>query len=407
MFYHRNIYESLLQHCDKKQFTIITGARQTGKTTLLKELEKHLRTNGKEVYYLSLENRSVLTEVNRHPDNLFRFIPAESGTGSKRYICIDEIQYASDPTNFLKYLYDSYHEKIKIIATGSSAFYIDEKFTDSLAGRKDIFNLYTLNFEEYLFFSNRASLLPELNRIRSSSENLTVHKPELNRLFEEYLVYGGYPGVVLEDRPEHKTGRLEELRDSFLKRDILESSVKNETDFFRLFTLLAEQVSGLVNTNELAGTLKIRNEIVKEYLTIMQKCFHVELIRPFHSNLRKELVKMPKAYFNDLGMRNILLEDLSPLTRRADKGSLLENYTFLRLRDRYRCKLNYWRTADGNEIDFIITRGGRPVQAYEVKFNGSKFNGTRFRKFTDTYQGVELECISFNGEGDSFPVIRV
>jgi predicted AAA+ superfamily ATPase len=200
---------------------------------------------------------------------------------------------------------------------------------------------------------------------------------------------------------------LEELRDSFLKRDILESSVKNELDFYQLFTLLAEQVSGLVNTNELAGTLKIRNEIVKEYLIIMQKCFHVELIRPFHSNLRKELVKMPKAYFNDLGMRNILLEDLTPLSQRADKGSLLENYTFLRLRDRYRSKLNYWRTADGNEIDFIITRGGRPVQAYEVKFSGSKFNRERFRKFTDTYQGVELECISFDGEGDSFPVIRV
>ena len=82
MFYHRHIYDLLLQHCDKKQFTIITGARQTGKTTLLKELEKHLRVQGKEVHYLTFENRAVLAEVNQHPDNLFRFIPDESETGT-------------------------------------------------------------------------------------------------------------------------------------------------------------------------------------------------------------------------------------------------------------------------------------------------------------------------------------
>lgn len=407
MFYYRHIYELLLQHCDKKQFTIITGARQTGKTTLLKELEKYLRVKGKEVYYLTFENRTVLAEVNQHPDNLFRFIPDESGTGAKIYICIDEIQYTSDPSNFLKYLYDSYNEKIKIIATGSSAYYIDEKFTDSLAGRKDIFNLYTLNFEEYLIFNNRESLVPELKRIRLNPESLSVNMPELNKLFDEYLVYGGYPGVVLEDKPEHKIGRLEEMRDSFLKRDMLESSVRDETCFFKLFALLGEQLGGLMNVNELARTLNIRNEIVKEYITILQKCFHIELIRPYHSNLRKELIKMPKVYFNDIGMRNILLEDFSPLIRRSDKGALLENYAFLRLRDKFGGKLNFWRTADMKEIDFIVTRGGRPMQAYELKFNSSKFNRSRYRKFTDNYEGVKFECISYTGDGDSFPILRL
>ena len=206
----------ILQHCDKKQFTIITGARKTGKTTLLKELEKHLRVQGKEVHYLTFENRTVLAEVDQHPDSLFRFIPAISGIKMKTYICIDE------------------------------------KFTDSLAGRKDIFNLSTLNFEEYLIFNKRESLVPELKRIRSDPENLSINMPELRILFDEYLFYGGYPGVVLEKKPEHKIGRLEEMRDSFLKRDMLESSV--------------------------------RDEIIKEYIAILQKCFHVELLSPYHSN---------------------------------------------------------------------------------------------------------------------------
>ena len=197
------------------------------------------------------------------------------------------------------------------------------------------------------------------------------------------------------------------MRDYFLKRDMLESSVRDETCFFKLFALLGEQLGGLMNVNELARTLNIRNEIVKEYITILQKCFHIELIRPYHSNLRKELIKMPKVYFNDIGMRNILLEDFSPLIRRSDKGALLENYAFLRLRDKFGGKLNFWRTADMKEIDFIVTRGGRPMQAYELKFNSSKFNRSRYRKFTDNYEGVKFECISYTGDGDSFPILRL
>src|SRR5690606_7024362 len=143
------------------------------------------------------------------------------------------------------------------------------------------------------------------------------------------------PAVILEPDRREKVNKLREIRDSFIKRDMLESGVENETAFYNLFRILAGQSGSLVNQQELSTTLRIKNTTVDRYLTILQKCFHLTLVRPFHQNLRKELVKMPKAYLMDTGLRNCLINNFEPPEHRPDKGDLWENMVFRILTDHY------------------------------------------------------------------------
>ncbi len=169
----------------------------------------------------------MLTAVDKHPEEIFSFVPRppkpkilDQKHSPPVILFIDEIQYAANPSNFLKYLYDTYGENLKIVATGSSAFYIDTKFSDSLAGRKRIFELQTLDFEEWLNFRGFAQLLNELKLIAQQNDYVsTVHK-ELLEKFDEYLVFGGYPAIVLENDPDEKINLLKDIKNSFLKRDI-------------------------------------------------------------------------------------------------------------------------------------------------------------------------------------------
>ena len=202
---HRHIYNSIELHIDKKEYTIITGARQVGKTTLLREFYKELKRKDKVVHFLSFENVEVLKAVNEHPENLFKFInrpvnplETEDKVTDRIFLLIDEVQYVNDPSGFLKYLFDTYLDNLKIIATGSSAFYIDSKFRDSLAGRKKIFQLFSLNFLEYLEFLERKDLSDEIHEIKNRKEYISLKLREIYEYFDLFLVYGGYPAVVLE-----------------------------------------------------------------------------------------------------------------------------------------------------------------------------------------------------------------
>ena len=385
----RKLYEHLVKHFHKKEYSILIGARQTGKSTLLKQIEDALKLSGETVVLLNLERKNILLELNQNPENVFRFIAKTKN--KKRYLLIDEIQYLDDPTHFLKLLYDEYAHTLKIIATGSSAFYMDRQFKDSLAGRKKIFELPTLDFEEFLLFKNESNLLKELHALRTGSKQKSVVEPQLWSALDEYLNYGGYPAVVLENKVKDKLERLQEIRDSFVKRDILEAGITDEIKFYRLIMLLAAQTGSLVNTSELANTLRLTHPVTDQYLYVLQKCFHVNLVRPFYKNIRKELVKMPKLYFNDPGLRNILVNYFAPLEQRADKGALLENYVYRRLSEQYaKEQIKFWRTADGNEVDFVVEETANKGKAIEVKFNEAEVSVKKYKKFTEQYPQYPL-----------------
>jgi predicted AAA+ superfamily ATPase len=234
----RRLLIELIRHLDAKEFSIIAGPRQSGKTTLLNQLSDHLREKGEMVYLFTLEDPAILSALNQHPENIFDLIIRKDQ--QRIYILLDEIQYLADPSNFLKLLYDKHAGLIKIIATGSSAFYIDRKFKDSLAGRKRLFELYTLSFDEMLDFrTGNQELSKELQYMRENDLYRPPNMPQLEAFFSEYLTYGGYPAVVLAQDHEEKVMRLKELLFSFVKRDISESNINDQEKFYRMMLLLA------------------------------------------------------------------------------------------------------------------------------------------------------------------------
>ena len=395
----RKIFWKLVNHLQKKEFSIITGARQTGKSTILRQIEDYCKENSIPVVFLNLENRAILSEINQTPVNLLKFLP----DSERRVVAlVDEIQYLDDPSNFLKFMYDEYAAKVKIIATGSSAFYIDKRFTDSLAGRKRLFNLYTCSFEECLEISEKTMLLEELENIRSRPDYKSTQIELLKIEWEKYMLYGGYPAIVAEPDVQEKIIRLREIRDSFVKRDILESGVQNEAAFYKLFQLLASQTGNLINVNELSSSLQIKNETVDNYLTILRKCFHIFLIKPYFGNLRKELTKMQKVYMLDTGMRNCLINSFQPLSQRLDKGALWENTAFKILAELYEPdEIKYWRTTAGNEVDFIITQHDNAV-AVEAKFSQSLVKPEKYKLFASNYPQIKLNFLWMEPFGEEF-----
>jgi hypothetical protein len=413
MVMERKLYSDIVSNLDRKEYLIITGARQVGKTTILKQLAKYLHEQQIVNYYLTFENPDILNTVNEHPENILRFTGISSASKGnspiqKIILLVDEVQYLKNPSNFLKYHYDVNGDWLKIVATGSSAFYLDTKFKDSLAGRKRIFELFPLDFEEYLRFKGFPDGLKEWELMRTNPDYISLSYREIFILFEEYLTYGGYPAVVLEKDRHEKKEILNDIVKTYLKRDVLDS---NQSDFLKVIQLLkvlANQTGQLVNTNELSNTLRFANATVENYLYVLQKCYHIGLIPPYYGSLRKELTKMPKVYFHDLGFRNSLLNLWQSPPDRPDRGHQIENYLFIRLRQLYgQERIRYWRTTSGNEIDFIVTSEPDGGFAIESKFKADDLNLSKYKIFTAAYPGIPLQMKAYVTTKPSFSLFRL
>ena len=398
MLYEREVLSEILANFSQKEIVLITGARQTGKTTILKQLEKETQNQKKATYFLNLENLEFVRLLNQSPENLFKIFPLDKKATKKSFIFIDEIQYLDNPTNFLKYIYDEYADIIKLVVSGSSAFYIDKKFKDSLVGRKRIFQLNTLNLRDFLIFKERSDILSHLP-LEFSAENVSLLKKfplalkkDLEALLEELIIYGGYPRVVLAKGPPEKKVILEEIATTYVKKDILETDIKEGEKFYDLFKILSSQVGQQINTNELANTLNLARPTVDHYLYLMRKSFHLALIKPFSRNMRKEITKMPKGYFYDVGLRNYFINNFNSLGTRQDPGQLLENFVFKQLIDKLKIDdIHYWRTTRGEEVDFII----QEKIAFEVKYRSNSFIRNKYTGFLKQYQNIPLHLNSY------------
>jgi len=395
----RKIFDQLITHLPQKEFSIVSGARQTGKSTLLRQLEGYCKINNIPAIFLNLEQKSILSELDENPLNLLKFLYI---TNERVVVFIDEIQYLKDASNFLKLIFDEHVEHVKIIASGSSAFYMNKGFRDSLAGRKKIFYLPTCSFDEYLGLNGKDELLADKNLLMKGSGRRSTLITYLQLEWENYMIYGGYPAVVTEPDKNEKIERLRELRDSFIKRDILESGIINETAFYNLLSIFAGQSGNLVNSNELASTLRIKHDTVSSYLGIMQRCFHIALIKPFFKNLRNELIKMPKVYMLDTGLRNCLLSNFQPITHRSDKGELWENVFFRVLSDKYGFDaIHFWRTNAGNEVDFILPFIDEP-KAIETKYDKNQMKFSKYKLFRNTYPELPLSFVWLHPFNEEF-----
>ena len=398
MLVERGILNEIFHWVPREEIVILTGPRQSGKTSLLRIIEKKLKDKGEQVAYFNLEDLELLGYLNQSPLNLLKLVhPKEN---QKFNVILDEIQYLQNPTNFLKHIYDDYREQIKLIVSGSSAFYIDRKFKDSLAGRKKIFYILPLDFADFLRFKGNEELLPFAGEMISLE---IPGKPSLNplqqrdagRLLDEYMLYGGYPKIVLENDVSFKQELLQEILNSYIKKDAIEADVRFQEKFFALLRILASQTGSLVNAHELANTIGVSGSAIDNYLYVMRKSFHIRLVEPFYNNARKEITKMPKVYFFDAGLRNKIVNNFEPIDLRTDKGAIFENMVFKLLVDRFGWDtLKFWRTQNKNEVDFILANEKKAV---EVKYNFSLFKPGKYSSFLSDYPEFSFHLIFHAG----------
>jgi len=383
----RLLFTQIKKHLEKKQISLIIGARQTGKTTLMQQLQHEINQKNNPSFFLTLEDPKLLSILNEHPANLKQVLPPLNDK-VKTYLFIDEIQYLKDPSNFLKYHYDLSVDKVKFIVSGSSSFYIDTKFKDSLAGRKRIFKLPTLSFEEFLIFKDKI----ELSSFLFGKTIPQIYKNELFNLQNEYMIYGGYPDVVLEPDYKEKQLFLTEIAESYVKKDAVEAGLKHPDAYLNILSFLSEITGSLLNVNSIAANFRLNALTIEAYIRLMKKSFHIVTIKPFFRNMAKELRKMPKVFFSDLGLRNHFINNFEPLILREDKGALFENFVFRLFYDKIReDRIQYWRTQKQQEVDFIINA----KKAFEVKFSVSAYRPSKYAAFKKLYPDVPLQLIHY------------
>ncbi|HCG76518.1 MAG: hypothetical protein CO162_02630 [bacterium (Candidatus Ratteibacteria) CG_4_9_14_3_um_filter_41_21] len=375
----RGLRTKIIKFLPDREAIVILGARQTGKTTLLRLLQKEIQPPG-QPFCFDLENSRHLEILNSGPEELIQYLKISGANLTvKNYLLIDEVQYLSNPSKFIKLMVDHYSNKFKLILTGSSALLIKMKFKDSLVGRKLVFNLYPLSFREFLIFKNEeklASLLPD-NPFIQKDDPGRFFSQDYQRYLQEFLIYGGFPRVALEADKEKKIKVLGEIVDSYIYQDIRSLfRLKDIAKFNQLVKILAAQSSGLLNIQELSKSVGLPRATISNYLTILQDTYILALISPYFTNKKKEVVKSPKAYFLDTGLRNYLIGNLSFSSTRDDIGRLLENLALASLLKRKEegSNLCFWRAKNGTEVDFIIQEDGH-LFPLEIKRLGKSHRG--------------------------------
>lgn len=404
----RWLYNPISDAMTNDLILVIVGARQVGKTTILRQLYKDCLQRGETAHFINLERLEYLALLNQSPENIFSILPLPP-EGERATVFVDEVQYLENPSNFLKLLFDEYQGRLKLVVTGSSAFYIDQKFTDSLAGRKRLFHLPTLSFREFLIFKQRddlAGLLPTSfspDNFSLMSQLPLMQRDELVRFFNDFSRFGGYPAVVLASDEDEILLILEDLVNSSVKKDILESRIRHPEPYFMMIKMLAAQVGSLLNRHELSKAIGVSVQAIDNYLYVLQKSFHAVMIKPFHTNLRKELTKMPKLYFADMGMRNYLVGDFRDFSLRSDRGAFLENLCFRQFANHVmQDDICFWRTQDKTELDFVI----KGQYGFEVKSNPETFSPSTYSGFRERHPSIALDVVTYNSFAEK-PTHRV
>ncbi len=349
--YKRTIIDEINRFLQTDDIVVIHGARQVGKTSILMFLQNQLRSDGEQTFYIDLEDSRFVSLMDKGVDEFVTYLaeqgfnlPALRASNRKLFVMIDEVQYLANPSSFLKLLAD-HHRYLKVIVSGSSSFEIKGKFKDSLVGRTVNFEIYPLSFQEFLTFKEVAF---------TSAGRFTEKKTlELQRLYLEFALYGGYPKIVLTQGIDIKEKYLQQIIDTYVRKDIRDlAEIKDVNKFNHLLEILASQSANLLNITELCNTAGLARATIERYLLILEQTYILRRVRPFSRNIRAELFKTPKVFFYDTGLMQMLW------LKRLQKellGSVFETSVFTELIKRHGPdQVFYWRTQDKKEIDFVV-----------------------------------------------------
>ena len=385
----RKLFSEIKEHISKKEISFIIGPRQAGKTTLMLMLQKYLKEKGERTLFLNLDIEQD-KEFFISQNQLIKKIELEIGK-DRGFVFIDEIQRKEDAGIFLKGIYDM-NLPYKFIVSGSGSVELKEKIHESLIGRKRIFELSTLSFEEFVNYKTEYKYENKLQ------DFFVLEHEKTNALLEEYLNFGGYPRIVLEEKLAEKRALINEIYQSYIERDISYLlKVKKTDSFTNLVKIMASQIGKLVNLSELSSTLGISFKTIKEYLWFLEKTFILQRVSPYFRNIRKEISKSPVYYFYDLGLRNFAIGTFGNL---IEIGFIFQNFIFNILKEKFSStasKICFWRTKDKGEIDFVVDLGSwaLPIEVKYQKFKKPKISRA-MRSFCEQYRPKKAFIINLS-----------
>lgn len=383
----RIIYTDIIADLRRREVGIVICPRQVGKTTLLKEIGSFCRKNKKKYIYFNLELPADANYFARD----FKDLLDDLCEGQK-LILIDEFHYLPNATKFFKAVYDGFRG-IKIYASGSSAIEMHKHLKESLAGRSRLYRLFPLSFFEWLPSKSKSINTPKdiYTPVKPSAHSI------LKKYLEEFIIFGGMPGLVHERTPEAKKRLLLDLVATYIQKDI--KAFLREEDilsFNRLLTLLAAQEGNLLSENSVSHDLNYSLRQVRKDIAILNQMFLLDMLKPFFTNRGRELKQVNKIYYFDSGIRNAILRDFRQLNKRPEKGALLESFVLHEMQKHLKVsqEIYYWRTREKEEVDFIVVQDRIPI-AIEVK---SKLQGSEvppgiknfFKKYPECQMGVVL-----------------
>lgn len=376
MIKQREIFKTVEAYYSSPEAVIITGMRRTGKTTVLQHLHNEIKSGNK--LFIDLEN-----PVNRkyfEEENYERIKTTLAGLGvdfSKRaYLFLDEIQFLRNLPSVVKYFID--HYKTKFFLTGSASFYLKNLFTETLAGRKYIFHLYPLNFAEFLQFKESSIRIPRRPE--------TVPKPlyeTIASFYDEYILYGGFPGVVLKQTVDEKLRSLEEIFTSFFHLEVGQLGDFKKNEVMRdLMLLLMQRTGTRLDIQKISNELGVARPTIKGYVSFLNGTFFIKTIPPLTKGKDTEIRKAPKVYACDSGILNRFVS--------LDMGRLFENSVFQNLVPTG--EIRYYQRKSGVEVDFILDK----KHAFEVKLNPSQSDVKRLSSLANELELEDYTIVSKN-----------
>jgi len=412
MFIHRTIYTTLESQRDNKKITVLVGARQVGKTTLMKRLFAAFAPDTP-CLFLDMDIHSQYEQVRTYENCMatLRLHGYQEQDDKLFILFLDEFQRYPDTAIVLKNLAD-HHPNIKVYASGSSSLAINDRIQESLAGRKRIVHVHPLSFREYLVFTGRGDLVDMLSNLPTvRSDNLRVLLPDVYTRLEEFLIFGGYPEVALVPIPE-KQEVLSSIFDLYVKKDLVDFlKMERINQVKTLIIRLALNNGQECRYNRLAQITGLPEKSIKGHMEILKETFLITIHTPWFTNRNKELIKTPKVYFLDNGVRNFFINNFNEASLREDTSYAFEGFVVSEMIKAgiKQESIKFWRTKAGNEVDLILEQGGT-ITPIEIKYKNAPrktdFNG--LKRFKTLYPDSETPCLINMGsnrpENNSFRV---